>query len=220
MSDDDERVGSARFRGDWTEVDLGRVLALSDGVFAIALTVLVLEIALPPTTTADTLGRNLRDLGPKYFAYALTFVTIGAMWLIHRLAFRRIVRTNLTLLVINLLLLMSVAFQPFPTAVLGEFGGNPTATVFYACSISVTSVLSSGLWWYVSGDRGLLDPNTDPAWIRAGRLRTSLGTVVFLLSIPVAAVAPFVAEAMWLATFPLRFLVPRLLGHRGDPALD
>jgi uncharacterized membrane protein len=219
VSGHDHRIGAKRVEDDETGSDLGRVLALSDGVFAIALTVLVLEIALPATTTSDTLGRELRDLGPKYFAYALTFFTIGTMWLIHRLAFRRIVRTNLTLLVINLLLLMSVAFQPFPTAVLGEFGGDPTAVVFYACAISVTSVLSTGLWWYASSDRGLLDPNTDPEWIRAGRLRTLIGTIVFLLSIPIAAFAPYVAEAMWCATLPLRLLVPKLL-RRVGPDVD
>jgi uncharacterized membrane protein len=192
--------------------DLGRVLALSDGVFAIALTVLVLEIALPATTTARTLGQDLRDLGPKYFAYALSFFTIGTLWLIHRLVFRRIARTNTTLLIIDLLLLMGVAFLPFPTAVLGEFGDNSTATVFYASVMTVTSCLSSGLWWYASGDRALLRPGTGPDWIRAGRIRALVGPTVFALSIPVAAFAPYAAVVMWLLTFPLRLVVPRFIG--------
>ena len=80
---------NARREDDETGADLGRVLALSDGVFAIALTVLVLEIALPAATTEDTLGRALRDLGPKYFAYVLSFLTIGTSWFLHRLLFRR-----------------------------------------------------------------------------------------------------------------------------------
>jgi uncharacterized membrane protein len=203
---------AARVEDDETGSDLGRVLALSDGVFAIALTVLVLEIALPATTTERTLGHDLRALGPKYFAYALSFFTIGTMWLIHRLAFRRIARTNATLLIVNLLLLMGVAFMPFPTAVLGEFGGNATATVFYAVTMTAVSCLSSGLWWYASGDRDLLRPGTDPEWIRAGRMRALVGPIVFVASIPVAAFAPYAAVAMWLLTFPLRLLVPRLLG--------
>jgi len=202
----------AMVEGDETGSDLGRVLALSDGVFAIALTVLVLTIALPPGTSEANLGKELRDLGPKYFAYALSFFTIGTMWLIHRLAFRRIARTNATLLIINLLLLMGVAFLPFPTAVLGEFGGNTTAAVFYASAMTVTSCLSSGLWWYASGDRELLRPGTDPEWIRAGRMRALVGPIVFLVSIPIAAFAPYVAIGMWFLTFPLRILVPRLLG--------
>jgi TMEM175 potassium channel family protein len=206
---------AARLEDDETGSDLGRVLALSDGVFAIALTVLVLEIALPATTTTATLGRDLRALGPKFFAYALSFFTIGTMWLIHRLAFRRIARTNATLLIVNLLLLMGVAFIPFPTAVLGEFGGNVTATVFYAVTMTGVSCLSSGLWWYASGDRGLLRPGTDLAWVRAGRMRALVGPIVFVASIPVAVVAPYAAVAMWLLTFPLRLLVPRLLGANG-----
>ena len=107
---------------------------------------------------------------------------------------------------------MAIAFIPFPTAVIGEFGGNATATVFYACTMAVASCLSSGLWWYASGDRGLLRPGTDPEWIRAGRLRALVGPVVFVASIPVAAFAPYAAVAMWLLTFPLRILVPRLFG--------
>jgi len=213
-------VEEVRREDDETGSDLGRVLALSDGVFAIALTVLVLELTLPAATTEDTLGKALRDLSPKYFAYALSFLTIGMMWLIHRLLFRRIVRTNSTLLILNLLLLMAVAFQPFPTAVLGEFGGSPTAAVFYACSISATSCLSTGMWWYVSGPRSLLDPRTDPEWIRLGRIRTLVGTGVFLLSIPVAAIAPYVAEAMWVLTFPVRLAIPRLLGRGSTNDLD
>jgi uncharacterized membrane protein len=137
------------------------------------------------------------------------------MWLIHRLPVRRIARTNATLLIVNLLLLMGVAFIPFPTAVLGEFGGNVTATVFYAVTMTGVSCLSSGLWWYASGDRGLLRPGTDPAWVRAGRMRALVGPIVFVASIPVAVVAPYAAVAMWLLTFPLRLLVPRLLGANG-----
>jgi uncharacterized membrane protein len=86
---------------DETASDLGRVLALSDGVFAIALTVLVLEIALPRGTTRGTLGRNLADLGPRYQAYALSFLTIGMYWFIQRLSFRRLVRTDTTLVVLT-----------------------------------------------------------------------------------------------------------------------
>jgi uncharacterized membrane protein len=204
----------ARVEDDETGSDVGRVLALSDGVFAIALTVLVLEIALPRGTTGDDLGHALASLGPKYAAYALSFLTIGTFWLIHRLSFRRIVRTNMTLLVLNLLLLMGVAFLPFPTAVLGQFGGRTTATVFYGCSMAATSLVSSGIWWYVSGPgRALIDPRTDPEWIRMGRLRSVVGPGVFLLSIPVATFAPYVAESMWFLVFPLRMAIPRLFGR-------
>jgi uncharacterized membrane protein len=208
----EERPGP-RTEDDETGSDLGRVLALSDGVFAIALTVLVLEIALPVTTTERTLGHDLSALGPKYFAYALSFLTIGTFWMIHRLTFRRLVRTNTTLLLFNLLLLLGVAFLPFPTAVLGEFGGNATATVFYASCMTVTSSINAGLWWYVSGpSRGLLDPTADPNWVRMGRLRSVLGPAVFALSIPVAALWPYVALVMWFLVYPLRLFVPRLLG--------
>ena len=88
--------------------------------------------------------------------------------------------------------------------------------MFYACAVTVTSGLSSGLWWYASGERGLLRPGTDPAWIRAGRMRALVGPVVFAASMPVAAFAPYAAVAMWLLTFPLRIVIPRLFGSWDD----
>ena len=208
---------AGRVEGDETGSDLGRVLTLSDGVFAIALTVLVLDIALPARTTEATLGHDLAHLAPRYVAYVLSFFTIGMFWLIHRLSFRRVVRTNMTLLVLNLLLLLGVAFLPFPTAVIGEFGGTATASVFYGLSIAATSLVSSGIWWYLSGPgRVLLDPRTDPEWIRMGRVRAVVGPAVFVVSIPVAVVAPYLAMAMWFLVFPLRMLVPRLINRGAE----
>jgi uncharacterized membrane protein len=202
----------SRKEDDETGTDLGRVLALSDGVFAIALTVLVLEIALPAGTTAETLGHDLAHLGPRYAAYAVSFLTIGTFWMVHRLGFRHLARTDTRLIVMNLVLLMGVAFLPFPTQVLGTFGGNTTATVFYASCMSATSLVSSTLWWYASGTPDLLRSGIDPRWIRVGRVRTLVGPSVFVATIPIAFVNPYIAEGAWFLVFPLRIVIPRLLG--------
>jgi uncharacterized membrane protein len=96
----------------------GRLEAFSDGVLAIAITLLVLGIAIPPPDTA--LGAALLRLWPSYLAYVVSFLVIGAIWINHHAMFRHIVRVDGTLLVLNLLQLMVFAFLPFPTSVLAE----------------------------------------------------------------------------------------------------
>jgi uncharacterized membrane protein len=118
---------------------IGRILALSDGVFAIASTVLILEIAVPATASGAGLAKALLGLWPRYLACAVSFVVIARFWVIHRLAFRLIARDDAVLVWLNLLLLMFVAFLPFPTAVLGAHGGSPAAAVLYATSVILAS---------------------------------------------------------------------------------
>src|SRR5579863_9784914 len=96
--------------------DIGRILALSDGVFAIAVTLLILDIAVPATTSDDALPKVLLGLWPRYLAYALSFLVIARFWVIHHGSFQLIVRYDDALVWLNLLLLLFVAFLPFPTA--------------------------------------------------------------------------------------------------------
>src|SRR5215467_6357238 len=117
------------------EEGIGRILALSDGVFAIAITLLILEIAIPATTSDAGLPKALLELWPRYLAYVLSFAVIARFWVTHHLAFRLIGRYDAGLVWLNLVLLMLVAFLPFPTAVLGEHNGSPAAAVLYAAAV-------------------------------------------------------------------------------------
>jgi uncharacterized membrane protein len=125
------------------EEGIGRILALSDGVFAIAITLLTLEIAVPAATSDAGLAKALVGLWPRYLAYVLSFVVIARFWVMHRLIFRLIARDDAALVWLNLLLLMFVAFLPFPTAVLGEHAGSPAAAVLYAASVALASMASA-----------------------------------------------------------------------------
>jgi uncharacterized membrane protein len=189
------------------EEGIGRILALSDGVFAIALTLLVLEIAVPATTSDARLPKALLGLWPRYIAYLLSFVVIARFWVTHRLTFRLIGCGDDTLVWLNLLLLMFVAFLPFPTAVLGEHIRSPAAAVFYAISVLLASFASAADWWYASGRGRLLRPTVGRARARALRAQGLSVPVVFALTLPVAVFAPYIAEAIWLLTFPLTRLV-------------
>src|SRR5207247_157043 len=132
----------------------------SDGVFAIALTILVIEISLPPHVGDHHLRGALARLAPKYVAYVLSFFVIGRFWIAHHLAFRYIERFDGILLWLNLVLLMMVAFLPFPTSVLGDFGNVPEAALLYGGAAVLTSGASAAVWWYASGRGRLLRAGT------------------------------------------------------------
>jgi uncharacterized membrane protein len=185
------------------EEGIGRILALSDGVFAIALTLLILDIAVPATTSDDDLAKVLLDLWPRYLAYALSFLVISRFWVIHRQAFRLIARGDPALVWLNLLLLLFISFLPFPTAVLGEHTGSPAAAVLYAVAVCLTSAASAAYFWYASGRGNLLGPDVGRAYIRAMRARALSGPVFLALTVPIAAFAPYVAAALWFLAFPL-----------------
>ena len=182
---------------------IGRILALSDGVFAIAITLLIITIAIPATTSDAGLPKALLALWPRYLAYVLSFLVIARFWVTHHLAFRLIARYDATLVWLNLLLLMFVSFLPFPTAVLGEHQGSPAAAVLYGASVGLAGAASAGYWWYASGRGRLLRPDVGRARVRALRARGLSGPVFFGLTLPVAAFAPYAAEVVWFLVFPL-----------------
>ena len=191
--EDDETAGDG----------IGRILALSDGVFAIALTLLILDIVLPARTNDDNLGQTLLHIWPRYLAYALSFLVIARFWVIHRQAFALIARDDPALIWLNLLLLLFIAFLPFPTAVLGAHEGVPAAAVLYAVAVCLTGASSAAYLWYATGRANLMQPDVRRGQIRAMRARSMSGPVFFALTVPVAAFAPYVAEALWIFVFPL-----------------
>jgi uncharacterized membrane protein len=186
---------------------MGRILALSDGVFAIAITLLILEIAVPATTSDTGLAKALLGLWPRYLAYVVSFVVIARFWVMHRMAFQLIARDDTVLVWLNLLLLMFVAFLPFPTAVLGAHAGVPAAAVLYAASVILASIASAAYWWYASGRGGLLRPDAGRARVRALRARGVAAPIFFALTLPIAVFAPYAAEIVWILVFPLTRLV-------------
>jgi TMEM175 potassium channel family protein len=107
------------------EEGIGRILALSDGVFAIAITLLILEISIPAVTDDGGLTKALLGLWPQYLAYVLSFLVIARFWVTHHVAFRPIGRYDAVLVWLNLLLLMFVAFLPFPPPFWESTTGHP-----------------------------------------------------------------------------------------------
>jgi uncharacterized membrane protein len=160
--------------------DTARLEAFSDGVIAIAITLLVLEIRVPHIEDASpgALWQALRDLWPNYVGYIISFAIIGIMWANHHTIFRYIVRTDHYLILTNLLFLFFLATIPFPTALMAEYLGHPAERVgiIVYCGWFVLTALSYNLLWhYAAGGSRLIDPEADPAAVRTITSRFRMG---------------------------------------------
>ena len=199
--------------------DTGRIEAFSDGVFAIAITLLVIEIAVPHLEEGRTLLGELVEQWPSYFGYMISFLQIGVIWANHHNRFRFIVRSDHVLLFLNILFLMCVAFIPFPTALLAEYlRGTERATVgaVYAGTLAVTAVLFTLLWLYAAANYRLVDRNLDPSLLRAMTRRYVVGTIAYLLAFLLALVNVG-ASLVMIIILALIFVLPEPGERRTTP---
>lgn len=190
---------------------LERLVFFSDAVFAIAITILVLDIRLP--AGEDAAGSRellllLASLWPKYLAFFISFWVIGLSWISHHRKFLCIQRVDYQLLTLNLLLLMMIAFTPFPTAVMSE-NVSFTATVFYALTMILVSLSGLILWWYAARNHRLIDPNLDRRQIRREALLPLATIAIFMLSIGVAVLDAGLARICWVLVFLAAFFLRR-----------
>jgi len=185
-----------------------RVEAFSDGVFAIAITLLVLEIKIEPSEF-DHLWRALGDEWPSYLAYVTSFFTIGGVWLAHHGLFERLAAVDPVLMRLNILLLTAVSFLPFPTGLMAEAlqrseSAERAAVVVYGLTAGVIELLMASAWRYAAAQPGLLsDPDAplpEQAQRRRGTLRGGLYGVALFLGVLVlpklAAFGYFVVAAL------------------------
>jgi len=183
---------------------LERLVFFSDAVYAIAITLLVIDLRLPQGAgELDNAGlaRVLWSMWPQLLSYVLSFLVIGSFWGNHHRKFRYINRFDRRLMQINLLLLMVIAFIPFPTAVLGE-SGNATATILYAGTIVVASLLSALLWSYPA-THGLVRDDLPAQARRDGAVRPLITAAVFGLSIFIALYDADWAKYFWGVLVPV-----------------
>jgi len=190
----------------------GRVEAFSDGVFAVAATLLIFNIQIDKTAPGGLLAALLAAW-PKYAAYVASFLTIGVMWMNHHGLFERIARLDRALLFINLLLLMAIVFLPFSTAQLGSNILVPddanTAASLYALNAFVIAVCFSVVWIYVLTHPGLLAEDVDRQAALRASPRFSVGTVVYLACLPLAQVNP-IAVVIVCAALAVYYVFERL----------
>jgi uncharacterized membrane protein len=149
------------------ENSTGRLEAFSDGVFAIAATLLVLEFSIGP---GRDVGRELLRIWPSYLAYVTSFVTIGIIWMNHHHTVSLLAGTDRTMLFVNNLLLLTVAFLPFPTELVADYlrhEGEQAATLAYAGTLVVMAALHQVWWQYARRGRRLIADSVPDAALRA-----------------------------------------------------
>ena len=191
---------------------LGRILALSDGVFAFSLTLLVVSLSVPTATSNSALASELLDQAATYLSYIISFVAVASIWYGHHESFKYIRRYDGRLIALNFGSLLLIAFLPFPTAVLGRNQQEPLAAVLYAVTLALTNLFFAATWWHASHRRRLVRSDLSPEIVRLRFYRTLGGTLVFLLSIPIALWRPVAAETVWSL-----FLVAIFVLLRGAP---
>ncbi len=175
--------------------DTGRIEAFSDGVFSIAATLLVLEIAVPEADF-EHLGKGIADQWPSYLSYATSFLTIGGIWLVHHAIFRRLRFADFNVSRLNLLLLMAVAFLPFPTNLVAEAidssSAERTAVLFYGATLLVISVLVTLLVRYAGSHPDLIEEEGRDEVV-ALAAQSSPNLVFYVVVLALAFLAPQVA---------------------------
>jgi uncharacterized membrane protein len=178
----------------------GRLEAFSDGVFAIAATLLVLEFAV--ATHSQDLGHALLHLWPAYLAYATTFVTIGIIWMNHHFCVETVARADRTLMFLNILLLLTIAFLPFPTKLVADYlqkPGEQTAVYAYDATFVVMSILFNVWWRYASRGRRLIGERTPDAALRAIDRAFAPGVPLYVAAFLIAIWSPLGSVVFTLA---------------------
>jgi len=188
----------------------GRLEAFSDGVFSIAATLLVLEFTV---TSGRNLDTQLLHLWPAYLAYATSFLTIGIIWINHHYCVEQMARANRTLMFLNLVLLLTVAFLPFPTRLVAQYlqkTGERSAVYAYDGTLVLMAVIYNIWWRYASTGRRLIAENVPDSGVRAITRAFNPGVpmygAVFLVAVwsPLASVAlTFAIAAFYLPSAAL-----------------
>ena len=196
------RSGAARGREE-NEIEFARIVAFSDGVFAIAITLLVLNLSVPEHIQGDNLTTVLWEQRQDLFAYGLSFAVIGRFWLVHHRFFRDVTGFDNRLLTVNLFYLAWIVLIPFSSQVLGDHGGDTGAIVLYAGNLAGV-ILVGNLMFGDARRAGLSKISVEEA--AENRRRSLIIAAVFLASIPIALIDAHAAQFFWLVLVLLALL--------------
>jgi len=211
--------------------DLSRILALSEGVFAFAMTLLVINLVVPTSATLDALAPNQGRNGQllqylvheetAFFAYGLAFFIIGTWWSTHHRLFGLLRGYDRPLMSMNLVFLLFIAITPFDVGLLANYGTEPIAVGFYAGAQAIAGLIVLSLWMYVRrGGRPLLRPRVPEDSLRWGERLAMVAPIAFGVSAPVALWSPIASYAIWISIFLVRAILRRTLASSAVNAPD
>jgi len=174
-------------------------------VFAIAMTILVLELRAPEALGPGGLAQGLVDVGSRFATFVISFIVLGVYWFAHHQIFHFVLRVNRTLVWLNILFLLGIALVPFAASVMGAYTSDPIALSLYGAVLGLLAALGYLIWWYMTGDRGLIEPGLDPELVHKVRLWLATGPVITPIAIAVSFVNPTVALLIYLV-LPVVFI--------------
>ena len=198
---------------------LARVVGFSDGIFAVAITILVLAVAVPdlgsrPTDSA--LQQRLVALLPSILSFIISFTIVGLYWLSHHRLFQVVDHLDRKALYANLFFLLTICFIPFPAGVIGHYGQLRTAAIFYAGSMVISGLALAVLWWLAA-----MRParhRSEKAVAKYFVLRALATSAVFVASTPVILLSPYWGEGFWIVVVPAYLVLGRI--YRGSLTAD
>jgi uncharacterized membrane protein len=185
-------------------IEFGRTLTFSDGMFAIAMTLLVVGIAVPTLSDGDSvdeLADAINDLSASIISFFISFAVIGRYWIAHHQFFSLLRGIDQGLIGINIVYLAFVAFLPFPTALLGKYFENPLSVAIYAGAVALVSGMEVVLFRHAHR-RGLIARPLTAEVYRWGVLASLSPVIFFAASMPVAFLNTTIAVATWFLTIP------------------
>jgi uncharacterized membrane protein len=208
----------ARFHRDQSELEFARIVAFSDGVFAIAITLLVLSLQIPEGLS--DLPKALGQQWPDFFAFALSFAVLTRVWLFHHRFFGSLERFDSRLIQLNFLYLAAITLVPFTGEVLGDYGHEPAAAILYAVNMAALGAIGAVTTEYAFRRELIKADVADALEIEPGPSNW-LVAAVFVVSIPIALVDARAAELTWLILFTAAVLVLRgVHSRRGIGSVD
>ncbi|MBN1288377.1 MAG: DUF1211 domain-containing protein [Actinobacteria bacterium] len=196
---------------------MDRIASFSDAVFAVAITLLVLNIEIPdiPEKLVNKeLVSEITALWPNIFALILSFLIIGFLWISHHNLFRHIENQNGFLLWINLAILLSIILLPFSTSVISEYGNTSIGVIIYAANYAAACFLFAAMWYFITKSPGLVSSAFSVEMGKHATLSFLLVGGVFMVSIALAFLSPQAAEYFWFAILPVNVFSERIAKKR------
>jgi uncharacterized membrane protein len=208
-------------RYDRDSIEFARVLTFNDGLYAIAMTLLVVSIAVPTISDTHSVGDladALNDLTPNFVSFFISFAVIGRYWLAHHEAVSLLDAMDQAFISLNLIYLAFVAFLPFPTALLGEYFENPLSIAIYAVNVGIVSGMEVVLFRHAYRAK-LLRRQPTPEVYRYGIVASLSPVGFFVLSIPFAFISTTLAVAIWFLLVPFGIALNRRAPADADQLL-
>lgn len=189
-----------------------RLMALADGVFAIVMTLLVFQLAVPLTSDTERLGTQLAEMWPDFLIYFLSFFVLGVFWLVHHLVFDTVERYDTTLIWLNLVFLMFASLIPFSTGLFIEHGATTATALIYGFNTALIFATAWATFVYATTGHRLVASDLDPGIVRGGRRMGFIYIGIMLTAISVSLISPTAAYILY-GIFVVTIMVFTMVGR-------